>query len=158
MPRFPSPLALSFVVVASILPAVSQPAFARGGATGLGTAGYGAPTVGGAGFAGRFGATGSNQRAFGSGRYARGRFDARRSYYPSAPFGPFGGYSSSYPATGYAAGAPYVEGAPRTVTIIRRSPAFGEPGYVSRPVIYRLTPAASRTPGTRRFKVDRLEF
>ena len=110
------------------------------------------------GIRGRGGNAAIARNGYIGGRITRNRFAGDAGYFPSTPFGAFGGYSGTYPTYGGADHAPFGDTAPRTITVIKRGPAFGEPGYVSRPVIYRLTPAAARTQGTRRFKVERLEF
>ncbi len=165
MLSFSSLSSIKLLLAAGFIAATVPAVFARGGASsGAPGLGVGAPGLGVSG-SGR-GQAGVQARGpgalagVGGGRFGRGRLDAGRSYYPSAPFGPFGGgFYDAYPATSLGYGnAPYVDPAPRTVTVIQRGPAFGEPGYISHPVIYRLTPAASRSPGTRRFKVDRLDF
>ena len=167
MPTFPSLTSIKLHAVARSLAAaalvfaVASPAFARAGVSGPAAV----PAVGNTG---RFGSPPTGFYPRGGGRFltngvvrnGRGRGNAQRSYYPSAPFGPFGGLYDGYPAsTGPARETPpSVDTSPRTVTIIQRGPAFGEPGYISHPAIYRLSPAVARTPGTRRFKVERMDF
>lgn len=134
--------------------------------------------AGGAGFGGvhaaggygngaaiRLGAGNGQNRAglyrHGIGRNSIGRGGVGRSYFPTGGFGAAGYYPTGVVAP-YAGSDSFAYAAPASITtrsvIIRRGPAFGEPGYVSHPAIYRLTEASSRRPGTRRFKVERIDF
>ena len=164
MSHSPSQL-LSLMLAAGLAVFSVSNASARGGAaasvggTGAGFAsGFGGRGTVAPGIRGRGGNAAIARNGYNRGRLARNRFAGGAGYFPSAPFGAFGGVYGAEPAYGGPDRPPIVDTAPRTITVIKRGPAFGEPGYVSRPVIYRLTPAAARTQGTRRFKVERLEF
>ena len=95
------------------------------------------------------------------GRIVAGR--GRRGYFPAGggfgydSFGDGGFYSNG--GVGYAPDSTArTESIYSRSVIIRRGPAFGEPGYVSHPAIYRITAAPATRSGTRRFKVDRMNF
>ena len=137
--------------VGGVLVALSTDAMARGGGGGAFSHGGGIASGEGRGV----GTPG--YRPFGGARNGGRRFG--RSY------GAFGGYpivaGAAYgDAPGYPAPTPPSVPSQITTTsvVIHRGPAFGEPGYYSQGVIYRLVPEPVIRPGTRRFRVERLRF
>lgn len=122
-----------------------------------GAGGFGAPGIGhGGGFRGGYG---YNSR-FGAARRLHGRIG--RFGYPPAAVGYAG--LPYYPPTGEAPSEPAVSTVNGNLSVysksvlIHRGPAFGEPGYVAQPVVYRLVPEPAQRPGTRRFRVEKLDF